>query len=38
MDPLLNGNIFRARDFGAEKDLKYPGLNGNSRMQKRKST
>jgi hypothetical protein len=28
MDPLLNGNIFRSRDFGVEKDVKNPGLNG----------
>jgi hypothetical protein len=27
--PALNGNIFRSRDFGAQKDVKYPGLNGN---------
>jgi hypothetical protein len=24
----LNRNILRSRDFGAEKDVKYPGLNG----------
>jgi hypothetical protein len=35
--PALKGNIFRSRDFGAEKDVKYPGLNGNGLMQKRKS-
>jgi hypothetical protein len=34
---VLNGNIFRSRDFGAEKDVKYPGLNGNYLMRKRKS-
>jgi hypothetical protein len=28
MDPLLNRNIFRSCDCGAEKDVKYPGLNG----------
>jgi hypothetical protein len=27
--PALNGNIFRFRDFGVEKDVKFPGLNGN---------
>jgi hypothetical protein len=32
----LTGNIFRSRDFGAEKDVKYPGLNGNCLTQKRK--
>jgi hypothetical protein len=32
--PALNGNIFRSRDFGAEKDVKYPGLNGNSLKRK----
>jgi hypothetical protein len=30
--PALNGNIFRA-----EKDVKYPGLNGNCLMRKQKS-
>jgi hypothetical protein len=37
MDPLLNGNIFRSHDFGAEKDVKYPGLNKNCLTWKRKS-
>jgi hypothetical protein len=38
MDPLLNGNIFRSRDSGAEKkDVIYPGLNGNCLTQKQKS-
>jgi hypothetical protein len=27
--PALNGNIFRSYDFGAEKDVEYPGLNRN---------
>jgi hypothetical protein len=35
--PALNGNIFRSRDFGAQKDVKYPGLNGNCLTRKRKS-
>jgi hypothetical protein len=35
--PALNGNIFRSRDFGAQKDVKYPGLNGNCLMRKRES-
>ena len=34
---VLNGNIFMSRDFGAEKDVKCPGLNGNSLTRKRKS-
>jgi hypothetical protein len=29
MEFVLNGNIFRFHDFGVEKDVKYPGLNGN---------
>jgi hypothetical protein len=36
--PALNGNIFMSREFGAETDVKYPGLNGNRLTQKRKST
>jgi hypothetical protein len=31
--PALNGNIFRSRDFVAERDVKYPGLNGNSNAE-----
>jgi hypothetical protein len=34
---VLNGNIFMSRDFGAETDVKYPGLNGNCLMWKEKS-
>jgi hypothetical protein len=34
MEFVLNGNIFRSRDFGAEKYVKYPGLNGNCPNQK----
>jgi hypothetical protein len=34
---VLNGNIFRSCDFGAKKDVKYPGLKGNCLMGKRKS-
>jgi len=42
MDPLLNGivlngNIFMSRDFGAETDVKYPGLNENCLTRKQKS-
>jgi len=29
MEFVLNGNIFMYLDFGAETDVKYPGLNGN---------
>jgi hypothetical protein len=29
MEFVLNGNIFRSPNFGAEKDVKCPGLNGN---------
>jgi hypothetical protein len=32
---VLNENIFRPRDFGSQKDVKYPGLNGNSLTRKR---
>jgi hypothetical protein len=32
---VLNENIFRSRDFGAENDVKYPGLNGNCLTRKR---
>jgi hypothetical protein len=27
MEFVLNGNIFMSREFGAETDVKYPGLN-----------
>jgi hypothetical protein len=37
MDPLLKGNIFRSLNFGAEIDVKYPGLNGNCLTRKWKS-
>ena len=37
MEFVLNGNIIMSHDFGAETDFKYPGLNGNSLMRKRKS-
>jgi hypothetical protein len=36
MDPVLNGNIFMSRDFEAETDVKYTGLNGNCLKQKSK--
>jgi hypothetical protein len=36
MEFVLNRNIFRSHDFGVEKDVKYPGLNGNL-AQKQKS-
>jgi hypothetical protein len=29
MEFVLNGNIFKSRDFEAETDDKHPGLNGN---------
>src|SRR5215469_18582253 len=29
MEFFLNGNISMSHDFGAETDVKYPGLNGN---------
>ena len=34
MEFVLNGNIFMSRDFGAETDVKYPGLNGNCHQNK----
>jgi len=37
MEFVLNGNIFMSRQFGAEADVKYPGLNGNYLTRKRKS-
>jgi len=37
MEFVLNGNIFMSRDFEAETDVKYPGLNGNCLTRKRKS-
>jgi hypothetical protein len=29
MEFVLTGNIFMSPDFGAETDVKYPGLDGN---------
>jgi hypothetical protein len=37
MEFVLNGNIFMSHDFETETDVKYPGLNGNCLMRKRKS-
>jgi len=37
MEFVLNGNIFLSPDFGAETDVKYPGLDANCLMRKRKS-
>jgi hypothetical protein len=34
---VLNENIFRSCDFGAHKNVKYSGLNGNCLTRKRKS-
>jgi hypothetical protein len=37
MEFVLKGNIFRSRDFEAEKDVKYPGVNGNWLTSKQKA-
>jgi hypothetical protein len=37
VNTALKGNIFRTRDFEAEKEVKYAGINGNSLTRKWKS-